>query len=74
MGIAAGPASIVASALPRHAPHPDWAALARDGLGDVLAHHVTLAAPQRLLVLGAEHPAAARARSGARTLPKFTRI
>ncbi|MET0179115.1 MAG: uracil-DNA glycosylase family protein [Novosphingobium sp.] len=42
----------VASALPRPTPHPDWAALARDGLGDVLAHHVALVAPERLLVFG----------------------
>lgn len=51
MGIAPG-AAYVASVLPRHAPHPDWAALARDGLGEVLDRHVTLAAPQRLIVFG----------------------
>jgi uracil-DNA glycosylase len=42
----------VASVLPRHTPLPDWAALNAAGLGKVLAHHITLAAPQRLLVLG----------------------
>lgn len=43
----------VASVLPRHTPLPDWATLAAAGLGKVTAHHVALAAPQRLLVLGA---------------------
>lgn len=42
----------VASVLPRHAPHPDWDALARGGLGEVLVHHVRLAAPQRLIGFG----------------------
>lgn len=42
----------VASALPRHTPLPDWDALGAQGLGAVLAHHIHLAAPQRLLVLG----------------------
>ncbi len=41
----------VASALPRQMPMPDWQALAAAGLGPVLAHHVSLVAPQRLLVL-----------------------
>ena len=43
----------IASVLPRHTPLPDWTALAAAGLGKVLAHHVQLVAPQRLLVLGA---------------------
>lgn len=51
MGIAED-AAYLASALPRHAHHPDWAALAARDLGKVLAHHVNLAAPKRLLVLG----------------------
>ncbi|MBS0477493.1 MAG: hypothetical protein JSR28_20375 [Proteobacteria bacterium] len=42
----------VASALPRHMPMPDWAALAADGLGTLTAHHIALARPQRLLVFG----------------------
>lgn len=40
----------LASALPRHMPMPDWAALGAAGLGEILAHHVALVAPQRLLV------------------------
>jgi DNA polymerase len=51
MGIAEDNAYL-AAALPRHARHPDWAALAERNLGEVLRHHVALAAPRRLLVLG----------------------
>jgi DNA polymerase len=53
MGIAADQLSL-ASALPRHTVLPDWAALARDGMGEVLRHHISLAAPERLLVLGTD--------------------
>ena len=42
----------VASALPRRLPAPDWTQLAAEGLGEILAHHVALAAPKRLIVLG----------------------
>ncbi|HYD24105.1 MAG TPA: hypothetical protein VEB68_04855 [Croceibacterium sp.] len=42
----------LAAALPRHTALPDWTALAAGGLGDVLRHHLALAAPRRLLVLG----------------------
>ncbi len=42
----------LASALPRHTPAADWPALAAMGLGEVLDHHVRLAAPRRLLVFG----------------------
>ncbi|WP_067733132.1 hypothetical protein [Novosphingobium naphthalenivorans] len=42
----------LASALPRHTPAPDWNALNQLGIGQALAHHVTLAAPERLLVFG----------------------
>lgn len=42
----------VASALPRPTPLPDWRQLAADGLGAVVAHHIALAAPKRLLVFG----------------------
>ena len=51
MGLA--PAALyLASALPRPVTLPDWRALAVDGLGAVLRHHLALAAPQRILVLG----------------------
>lgn len=43
----------LASALPAHVPMPDWDALRTRGMGDVLLHHVALAAPRRLLILGA---------------------
>ncbi|MCT2399347.1 uracil-DNA glycosylase family protein [Novosphingobium mangrovi (ex Huang et al. 2023)] len=42
----------LASALPRHTPAADWNALAERGIGQVLTHHVSLVAPERLLVLG----------------------
>lgn len=42
----------LASALPRAMPAPDWPALGKAGIGQVLAHHVALAAPKRLIVLG----------------------
>jgi DNA polymerase len=45
-------AAYLAAALPRHVRHPDWAALSARELGKVLVHHVNLAAPKRLLVLG----------------------
>ncbi|GGC18513.1 hypothetical protein GCM10011371_02580 [Novosphingobium marinum] len=51
MGIPAE-AACVASALPRHTPMADWDAVAAQGLGEVLRHHIALAAPRRLLVLG----------------------
>lgn len=41
-----------AAALPRHTPLADWAALAAGGIGDVLAHHIALVAPKRLIVFG----------------------
>ena len=41
-----------AAALPRHTPLADWAELGRQGMGALLAHHVALAKPKRLLVLG----------------------
>lgn len=42
----------LASAIPAHVPMPDWEALRTDGLGDILLHHIALAAPARLLILG----------------------
>lgn len=43
----------IASALPAHVPMPDWQHHKQAGLGDVLLHHIALAAPKRLLILGA---------------------
>lgn len=42
----------LASALPVHVPMPDWAQLRGEGLGKLVAHHVALASPKRVLVLG----------------------
>ena len=42
----------LASVLPARTALPDWEALASAGLGAVLAHHIGLASPQRLLVFG----------------------
>ena len=51
MGIATQQA-YVASALPRHTPMTDWTAAGALGFGEVLRHHIGLARPRRLLVLG----------------------
>ncbi len=51
MGIAPAEAYI-AAALPRHMAAPDWAGLEASGLGAITRHHLMLARPQRLLVLG----------------------
>ena len=42
----------LAAALPRHTPLPDWERLRADGLGEILLHHIGLADPKRLIVLG----------------------
>ncbi len=42
----------LASALPRHTPLADWPKLAQDGLDKVTLHHIALAKPLRILVLG----------------------
>jgi len=42
----------LASALVRHTPMPDWAALNADGMAQVLAHHIKLVSPQRLICFG----------------------
>lgn len=39
----------VASVLPRHTPAPDWSGMAARGMDEVLARHIALAAPQRIL-------------------------
>jgi len=42
----------IASALPRHTPMADWSGVAAAGLGTVLARHIALVSPERLLVFG----------------------
>lgn len=42
----------LASVLPRHTPAADWQAMADVGFGALTLHHLALAAPKRLLVLG----------------------
>lgn len=51
MGIAEDDAYI-ASVLPRHTPHADWEAVTAAGFGKIVARHVSLAAPARLIVFG----------------------
>jgi uracil-DNA glycosylase len=51
MGLDDG-AVYVAAALPCHTPMADIAAMGAGGMDEVLAHHIALAQPQRLLVLG----------------------
>jgi uracil-DNA glycosylase len=41
-----------ASVLSRHTPLADWSEFERKGIGAILAHHVGVAQPKRLLVLG----------------------
>lgn len=58
-----------ASALPARIALPDWAGLAGAGLGAVLARHVALAAPQRLLVFGRSDISALMGHDSAHTAP-----
>ena len=51
MGIAPHEAYL-ASALPAPTAYPDWNALAAGGLSEVLAHHIKLAEPERVLAFG----------------------
>lgn len=46
----------LASLLPRHDPAPDWDAIRAAGFGELLAHHIGLAAPQRIVFLGRNIP------------------
>jgi DNA polymerase len=41
-----------AAAMPSRIAAPDWAALAQAGLGELLAHHIGLVRPQRLILFG----------------------
>ena len=45
-----------ASALRRHTPLPDWAALKAAGVDDLLAHHVKLVGPDRIVAFGRNIP------------------
>jgi DNA polymerase len=42
----------IASALPRHTLRPDWAEVGAAGFGDLLAHHISLVAPERVIIFG----------------------
>jgi DNA polymerase len=42
----------LAAALPRYTALPDWERLRAEGLGEILLHHIRLADPKRLIVLG----------------------
>ncbi|HSG56686.1 MAG TPA: uracil-DNA glycosylase family protein [Paracoccaceae bacterium] len=70
MGIA-DDAAYLATALPCHLPHADWAGLQAGGMGAVLAHHISLVSPKRLLVLGNDVLAllGLEKRQGVRDLP-----
>src|SRR5690606_29320360 len=41
-----------AAALPRHTAMPDWGRIAAEGYGEVLLHHIRLAGPRRVMILG----------------------
>jgi uracil-DNA glycosylase len=41
-----------AAVLPRHTPLADWEQIERQGMGDVLANHVALARPKRVIAFG----------------------
>lgn len=41
-----------AAALPRHLPMPDWPHLQAAGIGELLHHHIALAAPDKICALG----------------------
>ena len=45
-------ATYLASVLPCHDPLPDWPALTQAGFGAIALHHVSLVAPERVLVFG----------------------
>lgn len=45
-------AGYCAAALPARIAAPDWEALAQGGMGQLLAHHIALVAPQRLILFG----------------------
>lgn len=51
LGLSEGEAYF-ATALPSAMQMPDWDGLAASGLGTVIAHHIALAMPERVLLLG----------------------
>ena len=46
----------IASVLRRHTPMPDWDGLRGSGIGELLAHHVGLVGPKRILTFGRNIP------------------
>lgn len=48
----ASDSAYLASVLPRHTPLADWNGLVSRGLADIVRHHISLAKPERVLVLG----------------------
>lgn len=64
----------LASALPSPMPLPDWPVLAERGLGEVIARHVTLAAPQRLLIFGRDGISALLGHDPSDSLPSSLRF
>jgi uracil-DNA glycosylase len=59
----------VASVVPAHLGVIDWQALQAGGMGAVLAHHIALAAPKRLLVMGRQGISALLGHDPAQTTP-----
>ena len=50
----------LASALPRHTPMADTDALVASGIGAVLAHHINLVGPERIIAFGSNIPSLLR--------------
>ena len=63
----------VASVLPRHMPHPDWADLAETGLPELTRQHIALAAPRRLICFG-RHVSSLLGHDPAKSAESFTQI
>ncbi len=47
----------LACALPAYTTLPDWDDLGREGLGTAIVHHIALAKPSKVLILGSKLPA-----------------
>ena len=63
----------IASVLPRHMPHPDWADLAQTGLPELTRQHIALAAPQRLICFG-HHVSSLLGHDPAKSADSFAQI